>query len=220
MRSDFKSERIFCLSLDFSHQAEPRLKSVFPRLPACGTYLPAMLGNKLRGLYFSKEFFGAPANAIIVYFNRLNYSFGVNNESPSKREPFFFYVRTKHTREISRRVRRHRKLYLSHRRRCVMPCLVRKNSVSAHAHDFYPYFFELFIIIRHLFKLSGADKGKVCRIKEEHKPFSFKFREVYFSDFFIVIYLKCMLGYAMPHFYTTRKCFCLFIFHIFWVNTL
>src|SRR3989344_8173973 len=158
MRPDLQSERIFCLHLYLTHQAEPRLKCVFPRLPACGTHLPAVFGNKLCGLYFSKELFGAPANAIIVYFNRLNYSFGVNIESPSKREPFFFYVRTKHTREISRRVRRHRKLYLSYRRRCVMPCLVRKNSVSAHAHDFYSYFFEFFIILSHLFKLCRTNK--------------------------------------------------------------
>src|SRR3989338_5361491 len=213
MRFDFTSERIFCLSLDFSHQAKSWLKRVFTRFPACRTYLPTVLGNKLRRLHFSKELFRASADAIVIYFNRLNDTFLVNNERSTKREPLFFYVCPKDSGKISCGVCRHWKLDFSYSGRSIVPCLMRKDSVRAHTHNLHSYFFEFFIIVSHLFKFCRTNKSKICGIKEKNQPRPFKIRNTDFLDFFFVIYLKNMPWHMMPHFHTAGKYFLVIFLH-------
>ena len=54
-----------------------------------------------------------------------------------------------------------------------MPCLVREMRIGRYGKDFYATLLEFLIAIRQVCQFCWADKGEICRVKEEHRPFVF-----------------------------------------------
>ncbi|MNZ90191.1 hypothetical protein D3C78_1091450 [compost metagenome] len=76
---------------------------------------------------------------------------------------------------------------LANRFGAIVPCFVYKVGICRYRVHFNAKLFQSCVLILQIFKLSRANKRKVCRVEANYAPFSFEICFRYIDKFTIVI---------------------------------
>jgi len=175
------------LQSDLANQIERRCQGGFAFFPLGRADFARVCGNVLGRFDFAQQLGGIAADATGVDFDDLDRAGRINHEGATLGQACFLDHHFEVARDQAGRITDHRVLDFLDGVGGVVPCLVGEMGVGGNAVDFHAHFFELGVVVGQVAQLGRADKGKVRRVEEHHRPLALQLRVGNVDKFTVVV---------------------------------